>query len=1119
MLQSNRCGKCLRPLEDSALASLKGGHTRPSIVESDYGRVAGRKHQPPPAYTHDPLPNRRGCIRLLNLFSSSPNNPQIECELITIEFDERGNTDRKYEALSWCWGTAKHNSYINIRKGRKIYAKYVSPDLVSALRALRHPRVDRYLWIDAVCIDQENFLERNHQVEMMSDIYGKAEQVCIWLGDGDKASQIALNFVKKEVLQLQNFDELCESEQASSKWGALLDLMQRPWFSRRWVVQEIALARTAKIYCGTDRIAWSKFAIAVELFVEVETATHRLSEVMKKDPRFYHVPGWFEYVSALGASLLVDATGKLFRDYKANSTRYDPGPDFDSDSESNSDSDSGSDIAFDTEANSKARSNAAQPNRGQPLLSLEYLVSSLSIFEASVEHDTIYALLAIAKNTTPSASDKEEGLLLDHTQHVLEVFTQKKRYKVEYERPYVDVCKDFVQFCIERSLHSDPTRSLDVICRPWAPEEKKNVAKQNIPLWQKTNDDPVLLPSWIPQLSGAPYAMYSHAGVHTLKMGRKNADTLVGLPSLTQRNYNAAETKGIDLKTLKFRKRPKMKHYSMYVSGFILDTVAEVQHSSQSGSIPQEWAEAGGWHKAPTSNPPDEFWRTLVADRGRDGRNPPVYFSRACKESFLKGGLMSGSVNTTDLINNERCSVVAQFCRRVQAVIWNRSLIKTETKKLGLAGKNVLTEDFVCILYGCSVPVILRKSKRKTDEDIRLEIEEEICHRKREVFAVWREFHKRVKVFRAKREEEKRKYKQWENEKMIQWWKDKEWRRKWQQKLMVEKREEKIEKPMNERKVTDEPAMEREKTLEWGREFGAWKREQRQTKEWDEPKVNWGEFELCLRYGRRWKEHTRKGRLQTSKSEPTKDAKSDRTQPRTGSGEQSQSPDGDSRPETEKHSREDGAPGTERATSSRADGPSDSVPEKDPQVVSASESATAKDFQDTGASQSECLSGAQVTDSSESVPGQDNQSGANGKEDITTVKDFQETGSSQSEYLDGAQGTSLSEPAPVQGGQRGANMKVETKRVPSFPSRSESSNESHTNMAEQGTPKADAESNVEEYTENEKEVAEKIKATLSEDDYWYYEFLGECYIHGMMDGEAMAYQNNNGVRAQVFELR
>jgi hypothetical protein len=100
----------------------------------------------------------------------------------------------------------------------------------------------------------------------MSEIYGRADQVCVWLGEGDRSSQMALRFIRKEVLQLQNFDELCESELASEKWSALLDLMQRPWFSRRWVVQEIALARRAMVYCGNDKISWKKFAVAVELF-------------------------------------------------------------------------------------------------------------------------------------------------------------------------------------------------------------------------------------------------------------------------------------------------------------------------------------------------------------------------------------------------------------------------------------------------------------------------------------------------------------------------------------------------------------------------------------------------------------------------------------------------------------------------------------------------------------------------------------------------------------------------------------------------------------------------------------------------------------------------------------
>jgi hypothetical protein len=64
---------------------------------------------------------------------------------------------------------------------------------------------------------------------MMAEIYGRAEQVCVWLGVATKSSQIALRFIKKEVLQLRHFDELCKSRQASEKWKALLELMQRPW--------------------------------------------------------------------------------------------------------------------------------------------------------------------------------------------------------------------------------------------------------------------------------------------------------------------------------------------------------------------------------------------------------------------------------------------------------------------------------------------------------------------------------------------------------------------------------------------------------------------------------------------------------------------------------------------------------------------------------------------------------------------------------------------------------------------------------------------------------------------------------------------------------------------------
>ncbi len=227
---------------DEEITEESGPWKRPN--HSRYGskselrssRSKAAASRPPTEYLsfhYDPLPRVRGAIRLLNLLSSSSNNPYVECELITPNSEKGDHVNADiipYEALSWAWGTEPRNSYISIRKGQKTYAKYVPKSLFNALLALRHFQKNRYLWIDAVCIDQENFEERNHQVEMMDEIYSNAKRVCVWLGDATNESRTALSFIKEEVLKLQHFDDLCESPSASSKWRALLELMQRPWY-------------------------------------------------------------------------------------------------------------------------------------------------------------------------------------------------------------------------------------------------------------------------------------------------------------------------------------------------------------------------------------------------------------------------------------------------------------------------------------------------------------------------------------------------------------------------------------------------------------------------------------------------------------------------------------------------------------------------------------------------------------------------------------------------------------------------------------------------------------------------------------------------------------------------
>jgi hypothetical protein len=632
-----------------------------------------------PSFMYETLPYRRRSVRLLNIFASSPDNPQIECQLVVVNFDDKWNTpDLDYEVLSWHWGTATTKSHIKIKKGRGLYTKNVAPELVAALREVRHPFEDRYIWVDALCINQDDFTERNGQVEMMPVIYGRAKRLCIWLGEGDASSATAFRFISDEVLQLQDFDELCESVEAAAKWKALLDLMQRPWFSRRWAIQEISLAREAVLYCGEDKINWKDFATAVELFLEVESATHRLSDVLKKDPQFFHVPGWFEYASTLGASLMVETTGQVF--------------------------------AESTENFSPIR------NYRKPRLTLEHLVSSLSIFDVNAEHDTIYAFLNLASDAMPSTIDP--GMAEEWTTSFFDTFSRRKRYTVAYESPYVDACKTFIQFCIH---NSDPSRALDILCRPWA--AAYDSGQESLSFKHVDHQNPTItLPSWISGLSGASFALHSHPAAPGPTMARKNADSLVGLP--TSKTYNAAESKRVDRKRLRFRKRTT--HFSLYVTGFVLDTISEILPASQAGVIPEEWLDAMSWENSLNSDPPEDIWRTLVADRGRHAKNPPVYYSRAWKETILRGGLSHGAVNTSDLINNGHNSIVAEFCRRVQAVIWNRRLIKTKSNNIGLVNKKVQAGDSVCILYGCSVPVILRRSRnKKTKEELKQEREDD----------------------------------------------------------------------------------------------------------------------------------------------------------------------------------------------------------------------------------------------------------------------------------------------------------------------------------------------------------------------------------------------------------
>jgi hypothetical protein len=222
-------------------------------------------------------------IRLLRLqprrLSSSD---EIECELIQVNLD----TEPYYEALSYEWGPPA-NSLFWISVDGKLHL--VRENLSDALRDLRLKYEPRLLWIDALCINQDDTMERNHQVARMGDIYRNATSVIVWLGRErlDKTGQddalIAISFLEDTRRRsLAEFIPGNESERQSQLlqkgydriWEAVLNLCRRHYWTRLWIIQEVVLATHIIVHCGQLKFTWG---VLTKLFAQLESICQKVS--------------------------------------------------------------------------------------------------------------------------------------------------------------------------------------------------------------------------------------------------------------------------------------------------------------------------------------------------------------------------------------------------------------------------------------------------------------------------------------------------------------------------------------------------------------------------------------------------------------------------------------------------------------------------------------------------------------------------------------------------------------------------------------------------------------------------------------------------------------------------
>lgn len=225
-------------------ASTHAATTNPSGIQQRArrsGRYAKKRlveAERPPAY--DAL--REGCIRLVQIGQDALTG-FVECR--TKHFPLQAPPP--YTALSYACGARPAN--FNIKLNGMDW--YIRQNLSRFLRqhVQIYPASQEWMWIDAICINQENLPERTHQVKLMAAIYSKAFRVLVWLGPAFDDS----NIVMRGPLQDCDMEETI----TAVPWlFAFESLCARKYWQRLWVVQELRLAKEKNVMCGSTMISW-----------------------------------------------------------------------------------------------------------------------------------------------------------------------------------------------------------------------------------------------------------------------------------------------------------------------------------------------------------------------------------------------------------------------------------------------------------------------------------------------------------------------------------------------------------------------------------------------------------------------------------------------------------------------------------------------------------------------------------------------------------------------------------------------------------------------------------------------------------------------------------------------
>ncbi|KAI0521696.1 HET-domain-containing protein [Xylaria bambusicola] len=227
-----------------------------------------------PHFAFLPIDSNKGEIRLLKI-ELGRYGEVIKCSyrLTTV------TGDVQYETLSYVWGDLQVDKTIIVEDTEV----GLTDNLFNALTRIRHETELRHLWVDALCINQEDGAEKTAQVDMMHKIFSECAQCYMWMGNieasaiGVKESEAleaakgaldAIRLLSGEDSEYKLPPSLTTRDQRAKAGNAIKALFQSPWWSRIWTVQEATSPRLGTVLWGPISIPWHYLTQVAERLIQ-----------------------------------------------------------------------------------------------------------------------------------------------------------------------------------------------------------------------------------------------------------------------------------------------------------------------------------------------------------------------------------------------------------------------------------------------------------------------------------------------------------------------------------------------------------------------------------------------------------------------------------------------------------------------------------------------------------------------------------------------------------------------------------------------------------------------------------------------------------------------------------